>query len=289
MCRKKLIVFIVIIMIIMICIFKAAINYLYGMEFVYYDRHAYSVFLDGDDTAVLENIMSPVWSKKCILAIFDDGKGAFIGKYVLEEGTWETLMPVSWFCEETGRQIEMSLFGNFRLTNDKKLSFVYDDEIYEYDIYKNEIRLLKICNGVSRFEWMDKDTLLILDETSDLLIGWLKKYNIQTKEEVVVDKSVTDFVYLAEDNQIVYAKKYFLGSWCEYELKYVNSRDQKLICNKRYVNTSIGHIIVDSENNIFVVESCLSSDNELEVKKILKGSLRAIYVAKVNRYCIGIK
>lgn len=285
---KKFIIFTIII-IALICTLKFTIDFLYGVEFVCYNKNDKSVFLKGDDTGILENVVSPVWSKNYILAIFDGGKDEFIGKYVIEEGVWENLMPVSWFYEETGRQIEVSLFSNFRLVNNTKLIFIYDGEIYEYNITEKVISLLKTCNGVSRFEWMDKDTLLILDETSDLLIGWLKKYNIQTKEELVIDKSVTDFIYLAEDNQIVYAKKYFLGSWCEYELKYVNAHDLKLINNKRYVNTSIGQIISDSKNNIFVVESCLSSDNELEVKKILKGSLSAIYVAKVNRYCIGIR
>lgn len=275
--------------IVILFISKIIINSLHHVEFVCYNKEDNTISLNGDNANILEDVVSPAWSENYILAIIYDGEDEFIGKYVMEEGAWENLMSVSWFYKETGRQIERSLFSNFRLSNDRKLTFVYDDGIYEYDITRKEIHLIKACDGVSRFEWVDKETLLILDETSNLLIGWLKKYNIQTEEEFIIDKSVTDFIYLEEDNQIVYAKKYFLGSWCEYELKYVNAYNLNLISNKRYANTSIGQIILDVENNIFVVESCLSSDNELEVKKILKGSLNAIYVGKVNRYCIGIK
>lgn len=287
--RSKRIAVLTIITIIISLILIVTLVFINNVEFVCYDKNDNYIFVDSDDTNILENVVSPAWSKNYILAICYDQKDEFIGKYVMEEGVWEKLMPVSWFYEETGCQNELTKFSNFRLVNDRKLFFIYDNKIYEYDITKEELRLIKPCNGVLKFECMDKDTLLILDETSNLLIGWLKKYNVHTKEELVIDKSVTDFIYLEEDNQIVYAKKYFLGSWCEYELNFVKAYDLKLISNKRYVNTSIGQIISDADNNIFVVESCLSLDNELEVKKILKGSLKALYVGKVKRCCIGIK
>ena len=266
------------------------ISPLHHVELVCYDKKEGSVFLKRDDTFILENVISPAWGENYILAIYYDGNDEIIGKYVMEEGVWENLMPVSRFCGETDGQIEISQFSNFRLVGDRKLTFVYKDGIYEYDMIEKEIYIIKLCDGISKFEWLDQDTLIILDETSNLLIGWLKKYNIHTKEEVLIDKSVTDFVYQG-DNQIVYAKKYFLGSWCEYELKCIDAHDLKTIQSKRYINTSIGQIVQDSDRNIFVVESSLSLDNELEVKKIFKGSLNALYVGKIQRhcYCIGVK
>ncbi len=152
-----------------------------------------------------------------------------------------------------GRDIEISLFSNFRIANNGNLTFIYDSTIYSCNLSTKEIDVLKVCDSIQRFEWSDDNTLLILDEMSGLLIGWLKKYNIQTKEEVVIDKSVTDFVYLTKEQQVVYAKKYFLGSWCEYELNYVDAKNLERLKNKRYFNTSIGQLIVNSENNIFVV------------------------------------
>lgn len=288
--RNKRIAITAAIIITVLLILIITINPLHHVEFACYDKDEGSVFFKSNDTLILEHVISPVWGEKYILAIYYDGKDEFIGKYVIEEGVWENLMPVSLFCEEMGGQIEASQFSNFRLVGDRKLTFICQDGIYEYDMIEKEIHLIKLCDGVSKFEWMDQDTLIILDKTSSLFIGWLKEYDIYTKEEVLVDKSVTDFVYQG-DSQIVYAKKYFLGSWCEYELKYVDAHDLKLIKNKRYINTSIGQIVQDSDHNIFVVESRLSLDNELDVKKIFEGSLNAIYVGKIpsSCYCIGIK
>lgn len=283
--RKKR--FIAVIIIAMTLLFIFMISFSQRVKLVCYDKREKTVFIYGEDASFLENVVSPVWSEDFILAVFNDGKEEFIGRYVIEEDDWEILLPVSRFQEKMGRNIEISLFSNLRIASNGNLTFIYDDVIYSYSLSTKEIDILKVCDSIQRFEWSDDNTLLILDEMSDLLIGWLKKYDVQTREEVVIDKSVTDFVYLAEEQQVVYAKKYFLGSWCEYELKYLDN-ELEIIKNKRYFNTSIGQLIVNSKNNIFVVESCFSPDNELEVKRILQRTLSAIYVMKVDKYCIGI-
>lgn len=287
--KKRRVMFITVIIIAITVLSIFMISFSQKVKFVCYDKQKKIIFFYGDDAPFLENVVSPFWSEDFILAVFDDGKEAFIGKYIIKEGEWEVLLPVSWVQEKMGRNIEISLFSNFRMANYGNLTFIYDDVIYSYNLIAKEIDVLKVCDSIQRFEWSDDNTLLILDEMSGLLIGWLKKYNIQTKEEMVIDKSVTDFVYLTEEQQVVYAKKYFLGSWCEYELIYVDANELEILKNKRYFNTSMGQLIVNSKNNIFVVESCLSPDNELEVKRILRRTLSAIYIGKVDEYCIGIK
>lgn len=287
--KKRRVMFITVIIIAITVLSIFMISFSQKVKFVCYDKQKKIIFFYGDDAPFLENVVSPFWSEDFILAVFDDGKEAFIGKYIIKEGEWEVLLPVSWVQEKMGRNIEISLFSNFRMANYGNLTFIYDDVIYSYNLIAKEIDVLKVCDSIQRFEWSDDNTLLILDEMSGLLIGWLKKYNIQTKEEMVIDKSVTDFVYLTEEQQVVYAKKYFLGSWCEYELIYADANELEILKNKRYFNTSMGQLIVNSKNNIFVVESCLSPDNELEVKRILRRTLSAIYIGKVDEYCIGIK
>lgn len=199
-------------MIAMTMLFIFMISFFQRVKLVCYDKREKIVFIYGEDAPFLENVVSPVWSEDFILAVFNDGKEEFIGKYVMEEGEREVLLPVSWFQEKMGRNIEISLFSNLRIASNGNLTFIYDDIIYSYSFSTKEIDILKVGDRIQRFEWSDDNTLLILDEMSDLLVGWLKKYDIQTREEVVIDKSVTNFVYLTDEQQVVYAKKYFLGS-----------------------------------------------------------------------------
>lgn len=296
--KKRRVRFIMAIIIAMTALVLFRLSFSLKVKFVCYDTREKVLFFYGDDAPFLENVIAPFWSEDSILAVFDGGEEAFIGKYVMKEGEWEILLPVSRVREKLGRDIELSLFSNFRIADNGNLTFIYDDVIYSYNLIAKEMDALKVCDNIQRFEWADDNTLLILDEMCDLYVGWLKKYNIQTGEEAVIDKSVLDFVYLTEEQQAIYAKKYFLGSWCEYELNCADANELEILKNKRYFNTSIGQIIVDSKNNIFVVEDWLSSDNEQEVKRILQRTLRAIYVGKIaepggvlrrRAYCIGIQ
>ena len=88
---------------------------------------------------------------------------------------------------------------------------------------------------------------------------------------------------------MAYAKKYFLGSWCEYELNFADIRNMRITKNKRYYSASLGQLFLDADHNIFVVESRLSPDNELEVRRILRGTLGAVYITKVEDDCIGVR
>lgn len=233
--------------------------------------------------------MAPTWAENTIFALVDDGNEMFIGRYIMEKGEWEVLLPVSLFQEKLDEQIDASLFRNFRMMSGDDLTFVYDDVIYRYSPVTEEVEALLEGNHIQRFEWADEHTLLLLHEMGDLFVGWLEKYDIQTGESEVIDKSVTDFVYLPDDDQVAYAKKYFLGSWCEYELNFADIRNMKIAKNKRYYNASLGQLFLDADHNIFVVESHLSPDNELEVRRILRGTLGAVYITKVEDDCIGVR
>lgn len=287
--RKKLIIFTIIIVIVVLFVFMMCSSQ--RIDLIFYDESMKSVYIYGEGNPLLENFVAPVWLDNIVIAVFIDGNEPFIGKYMMEECEYEVLLPISQFQEELDEQIEISQFSNLRITHNGNLTFIYDDVLYCHNPSTKEMDVLLVLNNVQKYEWMDENTLLILDEVGDLEIGWLKKYDFQSQEELIISKSVTDFVYLSENNQVVYAKKYFMGSWCEYELVCTDADTLTMLRKRKYLNTSIGQLVVDSDDNIFIVESRLSLDNDLQVKRILKGTMIVISVMEVerNKYCIGVK
>ncbi len=95
--KKGRIVFITVIMIAMTVLSIFMISFFQRVKLVCYDKQEKIIFIYGEDASFLENVVSPVWLEDYILAVFHDGKEAFIGRYVIEEGKWEAFFPVFWF------------------------------------------------------------------------------------------------------------------------------------------------------------------------------------------------
>ena len=128
-----------------------------------------------------------------------------------------------------------------------------------------------------------------MSEWENLQIGKLEKFNLRTGSRELINDSVTDFVCLPEENQILYSKKYFMGSWTEYELYCIDAERLEIIRKKRYNNVSIGHIFLNSENDIYVIDSILSLKDKQAVRYINRNNLIPVFVTEMEGDCIGIK
>lgn len=87
--KKRRVMFITVIIIAITVLSIFMISFSPKVKFVCYDKQKKIIFFYGDDAPFLENVVSPFWSEDFILAVFDDGKEAFIGKYIIKEGEWQ--------------------------------------------------------------------------------------------------------------------------------------------------------------------------------------------------------
>lgn len=290
--QKKMIVYTIIISLVtlgMISLLSFKKNLSHKLKLVCYDKEEKIIYIYSDENILLENVINPFWSEEYILGIYDNGVNLFIGKYSIKTEKWEELLPISQLCEGIKKEIDVWSIYNIRMQSDEMLTFIYDGKIYAYKFAENKIELLETNTVVYKYEWLDGNTLLILSEWENLQIGKLEKFNLRTGSRESINDSVTDFVCLPEENQILYSKKYFMGSWTEYELYCIDAERLEIIEKKRYRNISIGHIFLDSENDIYVIDSILSLKDKQAVRYTNRNNLISVFVTEMEGDCIGIK
>ena len=258
------------------------------LNMVCYDEKEQIIYSYGNDRILLENVINPFWTEEYILGIYDDGEKTFIGKYSLNGEKWEELLPSSLLYESMNKEMDADSIYNIRIKSDGTLTFIYDGKIYSYDSDERKIELVDTTTEVHKFEWMDENTLFILSEWEKLQIGKLEKYNLLTGDREFLNDSVADFACLQEENRILYSKKYFMGSWTEYELYSTDVASLENIRKKRYRTISVGNILGNSGNEVYVIESELSLNDKLAVYYINEDNLIPIYVTKMQGNCIGI-
>lgn len=188
-----------------------------------YNAEQNTIYYKGNSKVLLENVLNPsMVGRDTVMAIFTEPE-PLVGIYDMPSGA---ITPI----------VSLELLGKEELSQPAlvpkepmAISFISDNILYEYQVESGETKVLWEFTGPiseNAYKWLDDSRMLVLDEHL-ILDDWkLLELHVETGETTLVDTYVSAFD-ISEDG-IFYSRKYYMGSWCEWELHFLN-RDLKVV------------------------------------------------------------
>ena len=221
-----------------------------------YDSKRDVIYENSNGEVVLEDIVNPSMTRKnLIYGVFRE-KQSYIGYYDLETDIKHVCIYVDDLEEELGEKITIKDIHSIQCISTEPLdiTFVIDHKLYRYDEEAGANLLWEFSGVMSEnpYYWVDSEKVLLLDEL-EILNDWkLWLLDIRTGQRTLVDNHVSA-IMVAEE--IVYGKKFYRGSWCEWELCFLSDDLKSIRKQVRSKYKSIGELICGDDNDIYIMAS----------------------------------
>ncbi len=219
-----------------------------------YNTDEYIIYMTNTEEPPIENIVNPsVIQENKVVGIFIENQ-PYIGYYDFETQEKITVMQLSELTEMAGEPIAAEDIRNIQYISMEPVvfSFIVGDKLYKYDEATGLCVLWEFSGMMSdrAYCWLDDKQILVLDE-AEILNDWnLLVLNTETGEKTLIDGNVSAFAVAEE---IVYSKKYYMGSWCEWELHFLDKNLQSTREPVRSGFWSVGDIVFGADGEIYFV------------------------------------
>lgn len=221
-----------------------------------YDSERDVIYRNNNGEAILKDIVNPsMIHNNIVYGVFRE-KESYIGYYDLETGLKHVCVYVDKLEEELGEKIAIKDIHNIQRisTEPMVISFMLNHKLYRYDEETGSTCLWEFSRTMSDnpYYWVDSEKILLLDEL-EILNDWkLWLLDLKTDHKTLLDDHVSALMVAEE---IVYAKKIYMGSWCEWELCFLNDDLKSINKQVRSKYWSIGDIVCGEDNDIYIMTS----------------------------------
>lgn len=247
--RKQRIIIIVILFLVSICTYfllKGTPNLLQ------YNAEKYIVYTTNDEEPLIESIVNPSAVKENKVAgVFMENQ-PYIGYFDLEAQENITVMEMHELSEAMGEKIEAEDVQNIQYISLDPVvfSFIVGNKLYKYDEEAGSSFLWEFTGKMSAkpYCWLCDKCVMLLDDSEIINVWKLFMVNTETGQKSLIDSSVSAF---AVDEEIVYAKKYYMGYWCEWELHFLDRDFQNTREPVRSEFWSVGDIVFGADGEIY--------------------------------------
>lgn len=220
-----------------------------------YDVEKEAIYIN-DVEPFLENVVNPSKIKNNVIyGVFVD-KRPYIGFYDLSKNVIKTCIYIDELETELNEKIVIKDIRNVHCMSMEPMiiSFLMNNKLYMYSNETGVDVLWEFSSIISEnpYCWVNDEELLLLDEVG-IIDDWkLWLLNLKTGDKLLIDDHVSAFVVAEE---IVYGKKIYKGSWCEWELYFLNKNSYDVFKRVRNKYWSIGEIVYGEDRKIYLVSS----------------------------------
>lgn len=240
---------------------------------ILYDSEKKLLYEDKSMEPIIENIVNPSpIDKDEIYGVFLDRK-SYIGCYNFVDNTTEICVYVEQLATELNEEVVAEEICNIQCISKEPTSicFVMNDKLYKYDVETGVSILWEFSKNMPEnpYYWLNDEQILLLDEHEavDDWKFWL--FNIETGEKVLIDNHVTSFIVAEE---IIYGKKFYMGSWCEWEVCFLDRNLEGYMKKDRSKYCSIGEVVYGVDRKVYIITSTKGiAENNKEIYQYVSG------------------
>ncbi len=239
-----------------------------------YDADEHIIYTTNAEEPLMKNIVNPsVLQENKVVGIFMENQ-PYIGYYDFETKETIIVMQLSELSQMTREQLTAEDVQDIRCISMEPIifSFIVGDKLYKYDEDAGISVLWEFTGMMSdkAYCWLD-DKQILLQDMAEILKDWnFFMLNTETGQKTLIDGNVSAFAVAEE---IVYSKKYYMGSWCEWELHFLDKSFQDTREPVRSGFWSVGDIVFGTDGEIYFVSDMVGTMEKEAAVYHFKGGL----------------
>lgn len=246
-------------------------------DFFVYDGSRYAIYNEKSRELIVDNVVNPTMiDNDIVLGIFME-ECPYIGYYDIYSKEKTILLYIDDLVAEENDLVNSISNIQYLRVAPQLVSFVIGNKLYKYKEDEGVEYITEFENNSYKksYYWLDKDSLVLLDGPN------LYKVDVTTNQKQLIDNNV---IAVTVADEIIYSKKIYYDSWCEWELHFTDfdlQTTKSSIC-KSYL--SIGNIVCGGDKKLYLtsdVEGTLK--NEVSIYLYSDGFWKIKKIDKISR------